>query len=380
MAPARPTTTPKNSAIKRSIRGRSGTWRFAPPQFSKNRCPWPTNVHARRISCESVPTTACRRGLYRCSIVTCVAVGALFIIYFTRKLIVTQFAVPVTPIASGGGGTGGKGGALGGGDLEPPNAEDAAAVEESQMQDTLSAVTSAVASRTAVLTDESIDVDETTQAKGDGRTPGSGGGRGGGAGGGIGSGFGPGHGGTEPRREIRFEPATLLEYAQWLDFFKIELGVLGQDNKVYYAYNLSHDKPDVRVGDPAQETRLYMNPTDSQFAALDRQLAEKAGIADKGQIILQFYPTRGAGDFNQFGTEASRDAQARDHSQHGLSRYPLGKQISNSASPIKRIGSARSSHSTRRADCEGSTTATRRGSYDRILAQFEVHPAKSERS
>ncbi len=33
-----------------------------------------------------------------------------------------------------------------------------------------------------------------------------------------------------------------------------------------------------------------MNPTDSQFAALDRQLAAKAGIANKGQIILQFYP------------------------------------------------------------------------------------------
>ncbi|HEX4415380.1 MAG TPA: hypothetical protein VH107_17230 [Lacipirellulaceae bacterium] len=222
-------------------------------------------------------------------VITCVTVAALCIIYFSRKFLITEFAVPVTPIASGGGGTGGKGGALGG-DLEPPNAEDAAAVEESQMQDTLSALTSAVASRTTVLADESIDVDETTQAKGDGRTPGSGGGRGGGAGGGIGSGFGPGHGGTEPRREIRFEPASLLEYAQWLDFFKIELGVLGQDNKVYYAYNLSHDKPDVRVGDPAQETRLYMNPTDSQFAALDRQLAEKAGIADKGQIILQFFP------------------------------------------------------------------------------------------
>ena len=35
-----------------------------------------------------------------------------------------------------------------------------------------------------------------------------------------------------------------------------------------------------------------MNPTDSQFAALDRQLATKAGIAGKGQIILQFYPPK----------------------------------------------------------------------------------------
>jgi hypothetical protein len=47
----------------------------------------------------------------------------------------------------------------------------------------------------------------------------------------------------------------------------------------------------VRSGDPSQETRLYMNPTESMFAALDRQLATRAGIADKGRIILQFFPT-----------------------------------------------------------------------------------------
>ena len=41
---------------------------------------------------------------------------------------------------------------------------------------------------------------------------------------------------------------------------------------------------------PRKEQRLYMNPTDSQFASLDRQLAVKAGAADKGRIILQFYP------------------------------------------------------------------------------------------
>ena len=51
----------------------------------------------------------------------------------------------------------------------------------------------------------------------------------------------------------------------------------------------------VRVDDPAKEIRLFMNPTDSQFAALDRQLCQKAGIADKGQIILQFYPNDTAG-------------------------------------------------------------------------------------
>lgn len=225
-------------------------------------------------------------------IVTTVTVAALFVIYFTRKFIVGQFAVPVTPIASGGGGVGGTGGSPDVSDLETPTSDEAPTFDEPEIEDTLDAVASAVATRSNMLADETLDLDEQpAQRRGDGRSPGFGGGRGGGVGGGIGSGFGPGRGGpSEPRREIRFEPASLLEYAQWLDYFKIELGVLGQDNKVYYAYNLSHDKPDVRVGDPAREQRLFMNPTDSQFAALDRQLAAKAGIANKGQIILQFYP------------------------------------------------------------------------------------------
>lgn len=227
-------------------------------------------------------------------IVTCVTVGALFMIFVSQNFILKEFAVPVTPVAMGGGGTGGVGGSDSGSDVEAPSADDTPMPEESQLQETLDNVANAVSARTAVLADDTLDIGaDPTQAKGDNRSPGMGGGRGGGVGGGIGAGFGPGRGGAkEPRREIRFEPVSLLEYAQWLDYFGIELGVLGQDNKVYYAYNLSREKPDVRVGDPREEQRLYMNPTDSQFAALDRKLAAKAGITDKGQIILQFYPPK----------------------------------------------------------------------------------------
>ena len=227
-------------------------------------------------------------------VVVGVSVGCLMMIYFTRQFIVGRFAVPLTPVQSGGGGTGGVGAPGFGNDLEPPAIEDAPELSEPTIAETLSAVASAVATKTALITDDTIDVgvepvEGTSQ--GDSRRPGYGGGRGGGIGGGIGSGFGPGRGGPpEPRREVRFEPANLQEYAQWLDYFKIELGVLGRDNKVYYAYNLSREKPEMRVGDPAQEQRLFMNPANSPFAALDSRLATKAGIADKGDIILHFYP------------------------------------------------------------------------------------------
>jgi hypothetical protein len=226
-------------------------------------------------------------------VVVGVTVGALVLIYITRQLVIKDYSPPVTPVYSGGGGgTGGVGPPGAGTDLEPPGIEESLMTDE-PIEDTLSAVTSAVATKTALIADDTIElgvepVESTGQ--GDRRTPGSGGGSGGGHGGGIGSGFGPGRGGREPQREIRFEPSDLAEYAQWLDFFKIELGVLGQDNKVYYAYNLSQAKPGTRSGDPSQETRLFMNPTESMFAALDRQLATKAGIADKGRIILQFFP------------------------------------------------------------------------------------------
>jgi hypothetical protein len=226
-------------------------------------------------------------------VVVGVGVGSLVLIYVTRQLIIKDYSVPVTPVyTGGGGGTGGEGPPGVGTDLEAPGIEDSPLTEE-PLEDTLSAVTSAVSTKTAIIADDSIELGlEPVEgaARGDRRTPGSGGGSGGGHGGGIGSGFGPGRGGREPQREIRFEPADLNEYAQWLDFFKIELGVLGQDNKVYYAYNLSQVKPGTRVGDPSEETRLFMNPTASMFAALDRRLATKAGIADKGQIILQFFP------------------------------------------------------------------------------------------
>jgi hypothetical protein len=225
-------------------------------------------------------------------IVLCVTVGALFLMYITSKFVSGQFAVPVVPISTGGGGTDGMGTA-GDPEAEAPSPDDVPAFDEPQIQDTLTSVATAVTSQIDLLANEQLEV--AAKPSGDFRNPGLGGGRGGGIGGGIGSGFGPGHGGQEPRREIRFEPSSIQEYAQWLDFFKIELAVLNQDeNKVYYASQLAQAKPSVRVGDPAKEGRLCMIPTDSQFSALDRQLATKAGIANKGTIVIQFYPNESA--------------------------------------------------------------------------------------
>jgi hypothetical protein len=236
-----------------------------------------------------------------------VIVGSLLSIYFARKLTNIQVAIPVKPVTlspQGGGGGGGDGRMGTGGDISLPDFSGAEEASEAAMQSTLDTIASAVTRTEPLLFNDQIadDVAPTvSQDYVDTRRPGttgSGGGRGTGIGSGVGSGRGPGSGGgtgggighREPEREIRFEPENLFEYAQYLDFFKIELGVLGQDNKIYYAYNLSEKLPSVREGTPADEQRLYMNSARGRFAALDRRLAQRAKIADRGRIILQFYP------------------------------------------------------------------------------------------
>jgi hypothetical protein len=211
-------------------------------------------------------------------IVSGLVVVGLLIVYFARRLISQSVSIPVTPVDVA---TRSADAAMGlKRDLEPPGVEDAPDLMEPKIEDTLSAVVNAISTKTALLSNEDIDAStETTQGKGlgDDRRAGLAG---------VGDRAGP----QEPQREVRFEPGRLLEYAQWLDFFHIELGVLGQDNKIHYAYNLSKKVPDVRQGEPTDEKRLFMNSARGRFAALDRRLASRAGIATRGRIVLQFYP------------------------------------------------------------------------------------------
>lgn len=204
------------------------------------------------------------------------AVVALVIVYFARRLTAGQVAIPVKPVDVASRPADAAFGLKR--DLEPPGIEDAPELDEPKLHDTLNSVANAVSQRVAILSDENLDADSQPargKGLGDERMPGIG---------------GEGDLLYEPQRQIRFEPQSNQEYARWLDFFGIELGVLGRDNQIYYAYNLSQAKPDVRNGKPPQETRLYMNSAGTPLAILDNRLARKAGIARHGSIVLQFYP------------------------------------------------------------------------------------------
>ncbi len=211
-------------------------------------------------------------------VISVVTVFGLLIVYFTGRFISSQEAIPFTPVDVASRPADAAMGLKR--DLEPPGVEEIPDLVEPQLADTLSALTSAVAAKAALLSDEDIDSPDDIghgRGLGDSRRAGVG---------------GEGADGEEPQREIRFQPDNLAQYTRWLDYFGIELGVLGRDNKIYYAYNFAHDTPDVRVGEPIDERRLYMNSALGEFASLDRRLAEKAGIADRGRIILQFFPPK----------------------------------------------------------------------------------------
>lgn len=92
------------------------------------------------------------------------------------------------------------------------------------------------------------------------------------------------------RWKIQFpEEQTELQYSFLLDFFGIELGVVGDDGQLHYGYNLSKDKPGTRTGPPGQEKRLYFSWERGNYIEADRNLLAKAGVDVAGKVILQFY-------------------------------------------------------------------------------------------
>ena len=190
-------------------------------------------------------------------------VAGLVIIYFTSRAITVQTAIPVVPINP-------PSAAKGIDDDTLPDAENVPEQLEMELVDTLDAIEGIVASQISLF-DNNPDPNAKV-GRGDPR-----------ADGGTGTGTGP----PEPSREIRFEPGSLSEYAQWFDQMGFELGVLGRDNKVYYAKGVSKPKPELRNAPSEEEVRLYFF-SGGPLAPLDRQLARKAGLLKHGTLILKF--------------------------------------------------------------------------------------------
>ncbi len=94
------------------------------------------------------------------------------------------------------------------------------------------------------------------------------------------------------RWEIRFPAGNSIEsYTRQLDFFKIELGVLGGEDYVTYLTNLSNPKPKTRPGFASDEKRLYLVWQRGAMSEADEQLAARAGVKTAGKVLAHFIPS-----------------------------------------------------------------------------------------
>ena len=109
--------------------------------------------------------------------------------------------------------------------------------------------------------------------------------------GGPGFGFGPGDGGVsrEDRWSILFKTgATADEYARQLDFFQVELAVI-EDNHLVYVSNFASARPSRRIGNGADDRRLYFLWRGQGRKGSDLALLAKAGLDVGDKVIFQFY-------------------------------------------------------------------------------------------
>jgi len=204
-------------------------------------------------------------------------VFGLLIVFFANRTFPTIEPIPVVPVEATS--TSANQGLAA--EPDPPGVEEAPDLAEPQLQDTLDALTSAASIKQALLSDETLNAEDQAgkgKGLGDARMAGPG-----------------GDGVVErvPRWErwkFRFEPKSTGEFARWLDFHKIEIGVIGRDNLVHYAYEVSSGSPKQRAAKPTEETRGYTSAADGPMPALTNRLARKADIARYGSIVLLFYP------------------------------------------------------------------------------------------
>jgi len=207
-------------------------------------------------------------------------VGLLFLIWLTSVMRFRTRVAPVEIIEE----LAGRGEAAAGvaNDLEEPGVEELADVAEPQLSETLEAVTSAVSSVAATM--EAFEGNATAMGTGSGlgdsRSAGPG---------------GDGDADIVPRWDrwrIKFSTKSEKEYAAQLDFFKIELGLIGGGKpQVDYASSFSRPKPQSwSKPDAKNEKRLRFNYTSGSMRAMDLRMLSRAGFSTTNREPLQFFP------------------------------------------------------------------------------------------
>ncbi|HUE74645.1 MAG TPA: hypothetical protein VMP01_27505 [Pirellulaceae bacterium] len=93
------------------------------------------------------------------------------------------------------------------------------------------------------------------------------------------------------RWEIQFPPGNTIDsYSRQLDFFKIELGVIGDADKVVYLANLSAPTPTSRSEAAGKDNRLYLIWQRGALREAAEELASRAKVDPRGKVLAHFCP------------------------------------------------------------------------------------------
>jgi hypothetical protein len=93
------------------------------------------------------------------------------------------------------------------------------------------------------------------------------------------------------RWEIRIGAGNTSDsYTRQLDYFKIELGVIGQANDIVYLSNLSAPNPTAKTQSAAGEKRLYLIWQRGSMREADEELMARAKFQSAGKVVVHFCP------------------------------------------------------------------------------------------
>jgi hypothetical protein len=93
------------------------------------------------------------------------------------------------------------------------------------------------------------------------------------------------------RWEIQFPPGNTIDsYSRQLDFFKIELGVIGAGDTVTYLANLSAPMPTARSEPAGGDKRLYLIWQRGALREAAEELASRAKVDPRGKVLAHFCP------------------------------------------------------------------------------------------
>jgi hypothetical protein len=109
------------------------------------------------------------------------------------------------------------------------------------------------------------------------------------------------------RWEIQFPQGNTIDsYARQLDFFKIELGVIGDGAKIAYLANLSAPTPAVRSEPAGGDKRLYLIWQRGAMREAAQELATRAKIDPRGKVLAHFCPSELEAQLAQLEDEFAR--------------------------------------------------------------------------